>query len=101
MYLTESRADQNDRADHESTLKINPYALTQQDFSNYSALMDAEFATLEDKIRQAANLCRKLRDENHDLRLQLASLENDRRHLSEKIDGARSRLEGLLQRIPE
>ena len=63
--------------------------------------MDAEFATLEDKIRQAANLCRKLRDENRDLRQQLATLENDRQRLSEKIDGARHRLEGLLQRIPE
>lgn len=89
------------RHDHESTLKIIPYTLTQQDFSNYSAAMDAEFATLEDKIRQAANLCRKLRDENRDLRQQLATLENDRRQLSEKIDGARNRLEGLLQRIPE
>ena len=43
----------------------------------------------------------RLRDENRDLRLQIAALEHDRRNLSEKIDGARSRLEGLLQRIPE
>jgi len=86
---------------HESTLKIIPYTLTQQDFSNYSALMDAELAALEDKIRQATSLCRRLRDENRDLRLQVAALEHDRRNLSEKIDGARSRLEGLLQRIPE
>ncbi len=89
------------RHNHESTFEINPYTLTQQDFSNYSAVMDAEFTTLEDKIRQAANLCRKLRDENRDLRQQLVTLEDDRRQLSEKIDGARNRLEGLLQRIPE
>jgi cell division protein ZapB len=63
--------------------------------------MDAELAALEDKIRQATNLCRRLRDENRDLRLQVAALEHDRRNLSEKIDVARSRLEGLLQRIPE
>jgi len=63
--------------------------------------MDAELAALEDKIRQATNLCRRLRNENRDLRLQVAALEHDRRNLSEKIDVARSRLEGLLQRIPE
>lgn len=63
--------------------------------------MDAELAALEDKIRQATSLCRRLRDENRDLRLQIAALEHDRRNLSEKIDGARTRLEGLLQRIPE
>ncbi len=63
--------------------------------------MDIELAALEEKIRQTAQLCRRLRDENRDLRQQLAELESDRKRLSEKIDGARDRLEGLLQRIPE
>jgi cell division protein ZapB len=63
--------------------------------------MDAELTALEEKIRLATSLCHRLRDENRELRLQLAALESDRRQLSEKIDGARNRLEGLLQRIPE
>ncbi len=63
--------------------------------------MDIELATLEEKIRQTTQLCRLLRDENRDLRQQLAELESDRKRLSAKIDGARDRLEGLLQRIPE
>jgi cell division protein ZapB len=63
--------------------------------------MDIELAALEEKIRQTTQLCRLLRDENRDLRQQLAELESDRKRLSEKIDGARDRLEGLLQRIPE
>ena len=63
--------------------------------------MDIELAALEEKIRQTAQLCRRLRDENRDLRQQLAELESDRKRLSETIDGARDRLEGLLQRIPE
>ena len=63
--------------------------------------MDIELSALEDKIRQAMELCRRLRDENRQLRQQLADVESDRRQLSEKIDGARDRLEGLLQRIPE
>lgn len=63
--------------------------------------MDAELAALEEKIRLATTLCHRLREENRDLRQQLVALESDRRQLSDKIDGARSRLEGLLQRIPE
>ena len=63
--------------------------------------MDIELAALEEKIRQTTQLCRLLRDENRDLRQQLAELESDHKRLSEKIDGARDRLEGLLQRIPE
>lgn len=63
--------------------------------------MDMELSALEDKIRQAMDLCRRLRDENRQLRQQLADAESLRKQLSEKMDGARDRLEGLLQRIPE
>lgn len=63
--------------------------------------MDSELAALEEKIRQAAQLCRQLRDENRGLRQQLTAAQGDRKQLSEKIDGARSRLESLLKRIPD
>jgi len=63
--------------------------------------MDMELSALEDRIRQAMDLCRRLRDENRQLRQELADAESLRKQLSEKIDGARNRLEGLLQRIPE
>ena len=63
--------------------------------------MDSELETLEQKIRQAAQLCQKLRDENRDLRQKLAALQGDKKHLSEKIDGARARLENILKQIPE
>jgi len=63
--------------------------------------MDSQLATLEEKIRQAAQLCQRLRDENRGLRQQLAALQGDRKQLAEKIDGARSRLENLLKQIPE
>ena len=86
---------------HESTLKTIRYTLTQQNFPSYSVPMDAELAALEEKIRQAAALCRQLRDENRDLRSQLATLATDRSRLTEKVDGARSRLEMLLKQIPE
>ena len=63
--------------------------------------MDSELAALEEKIRQAAALCRQLKDENRDLRSQLASLASDRTRLADKVDGARARLENLLKQIPE
>ena len=63
--------------------------------------LDIDVALLEEKIRQTVQLCRRLRDENRDLRRQISGLEGDRRALDEKIEAARSRLEHLLQRIPE
>jgi cell division protein ZapB len=63
--------------------------------------MESELAALEEKIRQAAQLCKRLRDENRGLRQQLAALQGDKRQLAEKIDGARNRLESLLKQIPE
>jgi cell division protein ZapB len=63
--------------------------------------MDIDLASLEGKVRQTAQLCQRLRDENRDLRQQIAHLEEDKRLLQDKIEGARSRLENLLRRIPE
>ena len=68
---------------------------------NYSSLMDAEFAALEEKVRLAAQLCVRLREENVRLRKQLTDLETDRQKLNEKIDGARNRVENLLLQFPE
>ena len=62
--------------------------------------MEAEFNSLEAKVEQFVELCERLRAENRELRQQLAAAQNDAKRLSEKIDGAKSRLEGLLNRIP-
>jgi cell division protein ZapB len=75
--------------------------LTGLDFSNYSATMDAEIVALEERIRQAVDLCQRLRGENSDLRQRVAQLQNENRQLAEKITSARERLEGLLEQIPE
>jgi cell division protein ZapB len=63
--------------------------------------MDAEFDTLDSKIDQFLQLCQRLKSENRELRLQLASAQNDVRLLEGKVDGAKSRLEALLRQIPE
>ena len=62
--------------------------------------MEAEFNSLEAKVEQFVELCERLRAENGELRQQLAAAKTDAKRLNEKIDGAKSRLEGLLNRIP-
>ena len=75
--------------------------MTGLDFPNYSAPMDLELTGLEDRIRQAVELCQRLRLENSDLRQRVAQLQTENKRLAEKIGGARERLEGLLRQIPE
>ena len=62
--------------------------------------MDTELNSLEAKVAQFVTLCERLRTENTTLRQQLAVAQNDARRLNEKIDCAKSRLEGLLNRLP-
>lgn len=62
--------------------------------------MEAEFESLEAKVAQFVDLCERLRAENGELRRQLAAAQNDAKQLHEKIDGAKSKLEGLLNRLP-
>jgi cell division protein ZapB len=62
--------------------------------------VDAEFNSLEAKVAQFVSLCERLRAENLTLRQQLVAAQNDAKRLNEKIDGAKSRLEGLLNRLP-
>ena len=62
--------------------------------------MEAEFNSLEAKVEQFVDLCERLRAENSALRQQLVAAQNDAKRLNEKIDGAKVRLEGLLNRLP-
>jgi cell division protein ZapB len=63
--------------------------------------MEAELNALEERIRQAAELCQRLRTENTGLRQLVAKLESDNKRLTDKVVGARERLEVLLRQIPE
>jgi cell division protein ZapB len=62
--------------------------------------VDPELNSLEAKVAQFVALCERLRAENTALRQQLATAQNDAKRLNERIDGAKSRLEGLLNRLP-
>jgi len=63
--------------------------------------MEAELKSLEQKINQFVELCQRLRIDNQQLRQQLASILNENKQLEEKISNATSRLENLLNQIPE
>ena len=63
--------------------------------------MEAELASLDEKINQLAQLCHKLRLDNTQLRQQLASARSEGKRLGEKVDAAKVRLEALLEQIPD
>jgi len=66
----------------------------------HSCAVEAEFSSLETKVAQFVALCERLRAENSDLRRQLAAAQTDAKRLHEKINGAKDRLEGLINRLP-
>jgi len=63
--------------------------------------MDADLKALEEKIGQFVELAHRLRADNSSLRQQLAQAMNESKRLGEKVDGAKKRLEALLERMPE
>lgn len=63
--------------------------------------MEAELTTLDEKIIQLVQLTLELRKDNSRLRQDLASIEVENKRLSGKVDIARTRLEALLNQIPE
>jgi cell division protein ZapB len=63
--------------------------------------MEAEFKSLERKLQEFVALCQRLREDNQQLRQQLATAISDNKQLSDKIGTATNRLETLLNQIPE
>ena len=63
--------------------------------------MDAQLDSLEHKISQFVALYQQMRSDNHQLRQQLASAQNENKQLSVKIVDAKTRLETLLTQIPD
>ncbi len=63
--------------------------------------MHAELDALEDKVRQVAELCHTLRQENIALRQQLLTAQQDNKQLTTRLDAAKTRLQALLDTLPE
>ncbi|HLX22022.1 MAG TPA: hypothetical protein VKR38_01645 [Usitatibacter sp.] len=63
--------------------------------------MDAELDGLEEKLALLVRRLESLRDENRELRQQLANRTDENARLGEKLGAAKSRIEALLKQIPE
>ena len=63
--------------------------------------MDTPLASLEQKVEHIVSLCADLRAENHRLRDRVTTLEGEKRDLAERMTTARTRLESLMDKLPE
>ena len=62
--------------------------------------MQAEFDTLEHKLKQLVQLSTRLRAENHKLRQELVTALSYGKQCDDKVSSAQSRLERLLESLP-
>lgn len=83
------------------TFKIAAYALTPLVISNRVEGMEPELSALEERLGQVLQRLKALREENRDLRQQLAARTDETVRLNEKLNAARTRIEALLKLIPE
>jgi cell division protein ZapB len=63
--------------------------------------MDTELGTFERKLMQLVETCHRLRSDNQRLRHELSESRNEVREVQERIEGARTRLEKLVEQIPD
>ncbi|MGB8855877.1 MAG: DUF904 domain-containing protein [Burkholderiales bacterium] len=63
--------------------------------------MDNELSDLEQKLTQFALLFKQMRAENIELRQQLLVKSDEATRLAAKVEAARTRLEALLDQVPE
>lgn len=60
-----------------------------------------QLEALEGKLALLLERYQAMRDENTRLRQQIVAMENSNKHLSERLNEARGRLETLFQKIPD
>lgn len=75
--------------------------MTLQGFPNYSASMDADLKSLEAKLTKLIELTQNLRTENAVLRQELVQAQSESKKLRENVDVVSSRLEAIIERLPE
>ena len=63
--------------------------------------MENELRSLEDRVAQLAGMARQLRAQNAELRQALLNSQSEARTLREKVESASTRLQRLLERLPE
>lgn len=63
--------------------------------------MQTELDMLESRLTQMLDRYRAMREETLKLRQQVVALENSNKQLTDRLEEARSRMETLLNRIPD
>jgi cell division protein ZapB len=63
--------------------------------------MEADIQRFEEKLNHFVTLFQRLRSENNDLRQQLAAKGDELKRLAEKLDQAKTRIEALVEQLPE
>jgi cell division protein ZapB len=63
--------------------------------------MDTELGTFEKKLLQLVETCHRLRIDNQRLRRELIESRKEVQQFQERIEGARARLEKLVEQIPD
>ncbi len=63
--------------------------------------MDAELSRLEDKLALLVQRLESLREENRELRQEIATRTDESVRIGEKLAAAKTRIEALLKQIPE
>ncbi len=63
--------------------------------------MEADIQRFEEKLNHFVTLFQRLRSENNDLRQQMAAKGDEVKRLAEKLDQAKTRIEALVEQLPE
>lgn len=63
--------------------------------------MEQEFDQFEDKLAHFIKLFARLREENNELRQNLASKTDEVKRLNEKLEAAKTRIGALIEKLPE
>ncbi len=63
--------------------------------------MEADLKALEGKLAQLIAICQRLKSENHSLRQELALAQSDARQLKDTMSQAESRLQSIIEQLPE
>ncbi len=71
------------------------------DFLNYSATMDADFKSLEERVAKLIALCQTLREENVQMRQEVTRLHQESQSLKLNMTQASVQLERLLIALPD
>ena len=76
-------------------------SIAQREIEFMRSLPFAQLSALEEKLAQMLARLKALREENRDLRQQVAARADENVRLGEKLGAAKTRIEALLKQIPE